>query len=233
MSAQEIELRRNKQRFKAVSKPAGEFEVYDVDILPLNPDGTVDLMVLESRINLLVRTIAYRKGVGDESDEVMQEVLLRIDRNYKKYQGKGLLAWVNTITTNICFSILRKRRRLKNNLGFQYHNSLDSRDILEIPEVVAMTNREDLQEEYLLKERDKQIRRVLALLSLEDRKLLELYYLHEGVELSYSQIADMLSVSYATVKRRIQRAKVKAKKLFIQQGFSSIGEVDASEPSLQ
>src|SRR6476469_7088566 len=57
-------------------------------------------------------TVAYRlTGNHDDAQDLVQEVLLRVQRGLARYEPGSLNGWVSRITTNAFLDDVRKRKR--------------------------------------------------------------------------------------------------------------------------
>ena len=57
-------------------------------------------------------TVAYRlTGNHDDTQDLVQEVLLRVERGLVNYQPGNLNGWLSRITTNVFLDGVRKKKR--------------------------------------------------------------------------------------------------------------------------
>lgn len=141
--------------------------------------------------NRLFNYVYYRTLDRAVSDDIVSTVMLNIVRKYESYDArKGALdAWVFRIARNTLFSYFRSRR--------------PTVDIDAIAEPAAP------EEDDVLDERGQTVRRLLALLSDDER---ELIYLKYWEELSNREIAQRLDMNPSTVSTQLWRANEKMRK---------------------
>lgn len=133
--------------------------------------------------------------MGNEADalDASQEAFIRIYKSISKFRGDSSLStWIYKVTTNICLDMLRKQGRVK------------TVNIDETAELTA-TDYGSSPEQYILtKERRAAVKKALASLPAD---LKAAFVLRDVNGLSYSEIAEALSVPEGTVKSRIARAR--------------------------
>ncbi len=147
-----------------------------------------------------VYAVLYRL-VGDEADDLAQEVFLRLYRQPPRDVGADLAAWLYRVATNLGYNALRSRRRRE-----RY------RDLLG-----AMTGAlgwqrqpEDPALEAGRREEAGQVRATLAGLRERDAAILVLR--HQG--LSYREVADALGVAPGSVGTMLARAERAFRELY-------------------
>ena len=137
-------------------------------------------------------TVAYRlTGDHDDAQDLVQEVLVRVQRGLATYQPGALHAWLARITTNVFLDdIRRKARRPTSTLP-------DEPDLVLPPSPGA--------DEVLSTERlSGDVQQALDTLSEDFRTAIVLC---DVVGLSYDEIAEVLGVPVGTVRSRIHRAR--------------------------
>lgn len=155
-----------------------------------------------------IYNIAY-KYVLNEADalDMTQEAFLRVWRGLPGFEmNSGFLTWVYRITANACIDFLRKEKRNKNySLVFldddDTGSELDLPDERYEPEAVAEKREEMEQIESALGELETEYRTVLMMRELGG--------------LTYTEIAQTLSIKEGTVKSRISRAREKMRRKLI------------------
>ena len=128
-----------------------------------------------------------------DAEDVTQEVFLRVFRASKTYTAKAKFStWLYTITKNLCFNELRKKRSVK-------IFSIDEEVLPEIPSAA-----DDPAFEVEKKEiRSRVLEAVKAL--PENLRIAVLLLKYHG--LSYEEVAEILGCTVNAVKLRIHRAK--------------------------
>jgi RNA polymerase sigma-70 factor (ECF subfamily) len=136
--------------------------------------------------------IYYRTLNAALADDLVGTVMLNIVRGYKTFDAtKGKLdAWVFRVARNALFSHFRKTR--------------DVVDVDSVPEKVFSYEDEDA-----LDERGTMVRKLLEVLSDDER---ELVYLKYWEELSNKEISERLDLNASTVSTKLWRANEKMRK---------------------
>jgi RNA polymerase sigma-70 factor (ECF subfamily) len=138
-----------------------------------------------------------------ESQDIVQEVFLKVYSNIKRFGGKSsLFTWLRRITVN---ESLNWRRRAKRRFRWK-HQSLETGGIEGGPELES----EDAGPEamYQKKELEKSLNNGLNSLSEEARTM---FILRELEGLSYDEIAAQLNLRKGTVSSRLFYARQKLK----------------------
>ena len=147
--------------------------------------------------NYLLKVIYGFTGDAQDSEEVLQEVSLKIFQSINSFSGNHFKSWITRITVNYCIDQKRKIRLNTISLEALAENSQIDEYELEAP---AITPHDHL----LNKEANESFFRLLDSLPEEYRKTLNLYYFSE---LTSNEIAEKLEISPRTVESRIYRAR--------------------------
>ena len=125
---------------------------------------------------------------ASDAEDVLQEVYIKVYENAKQYtrQGKSL-AWMITITKNLSYMKIRKRK--------------DEIDICEIAQVLPDNSKFDSEDKILLDT-------VLNYLSEEERKIITL---HIVSGLKHREISKILDIPLSTTLSKYNRAMKKLK----------------------
>lgn len=121
-------------------------------------------------------------GNPADADDVYQDAFLRVHRFLPQFRGTGLKSWLRRITVNVFCTHYRKREK-------------------EQPEEHVGENLVDAPGETLAEN----LSAALERLGPEMRAVM---ILREVEELSYQEIAELLSVPVGTVRSRISRARL-------------------------
>lgn len=156
-----------------------------------NRRAAMDFVVLKYRERLLHHAVYIVKDY-QEAVDVTQEVFIKAMRERRFFQDDfKMKAWLFRVTSNLCFNLVRDRKRRGAILeGMQKPTHLDASQT----ETVFRSERQD------------QIMQAMDRLSDDHRKILMLRYYSD---LSYAEIADALDVALGTVMSRLSRAKGK------------------------
>jgi len=146
----------------------------------------------------------------EESQDIVQEVFLKVFRNIHSFNGKsGLGTWLYRITVNESLNQLRKWKR---RLNWQ-HQSLTqetSGDAVNPPELGS----EKFSPSNLFEEKESAWRFEKELKALP-QKTRAVFVLRENQGLSYDEIARVLNIKRGTVCSRLYHARLKLKKALL------------------
>lgn len=124
----------------------------------------------------------FRRVGADLAGDAAQETFVIVQRKIHSFRAEsGIRTWILGIAQNVCRNLGRKHRR---EIGLEWFSDLPG------PESNSLIDREAL-------------RAALSKLSHEHR---EVVILHEIEELSYDEIAEVLSIPAGTVKSRLHYA---------------------------
>ena len=140
-----------------------------------------------------IYAVLYRL-VGDEADDLAQEVFLKLYYCPPQRAESELAAWLYRVATNLGYNALRARKRWESRrdaLGTEAHGA-DWQ--AEAPSPEAWVERQEEQ---------RHVRRALARLKKREAIILVLRY----SDLSYRQIADVLGVAPGSVGTLLARAE--------------------------
>lgn len=127
---------------------------------------------------------------GQEAHDVIQEVFIKALREPRFFDADfKIQAWLYRVTRNLCFNIVRDRRRREHILAA---NPGDRASVADPLETVFHGER---QEEILA---------AVDQVSADHREILLLRYYED---LSYSEIAERLDIKLGTVMSRLSRAR--------------------------
>lgn len=154
-----------------------------------NPRAAQDAIVRRYRAGIYQHA-AYILKDQEEAIDVAQEVFIRAFREPRLYEADfRIKAWLYRVTTNLCFNMVRDRKRRS--------------AILEtVP--MATTTHAGQSEHVHHEEKQRQIFEAMESISEEHRSILMLRYYDD---LSYNEIADALQIKLGTVMSRLSRAK--------------------------
>lgn len=130
---------------------------------------------------------------GQEAFDVAQEVFVRAWQEPKLFEAEfRIKPWLFRVCTNLCYNIVRDRKRRGGILETAFHERRGNPETLSAVDAV------------LEREMSQQMARSLGKLGLDHRNILLLRYWDD---LSYNEIAEVLDVKIGTVMSRLSRAK--------------------------
>jgi RNA polymerase sigma-70 factor (ECF subfamily) len=155
---------------------------------------------LVDRFGPRVYSVAYHFTLKrEDAEELSQEIFLKIFENLDRYDGGfPLIAWIVSISRNLCIDRYRRRKREK---SFRFVS-----DDAVLP---LLKSNDDPAADALRKERTKMLFSALA--EIPD-DLAEILVLRDLDGLAYEEIAQALALPDGTVKSRLFRARAEVAK---------------------
>ncbi len=144
-----------------------------------------------------VYRIAYHRTYDRaEAEELTQDCFLKVWENLDRYQPSeaSLLAWIATLSRNLCIDHYRRHRREK---GFRF--------VSDEALTTLLPGSADPQADAMRRER---LRLLLDALGELPEELAEVVQLRDLDGLDYKEIAGVLDLPDGTVKSRLNRARV-------------------------
>lgn len=137
----------------------------------------------------------YLKNEDESKDAVMQifENLLDV---LKKQEVENFRSWLYTVSKNHCLIILRKQKSTEN-VRAGYFEKIHT-EIMESQDVYHQYNKTDLNEKLPY------LQPAIEKLNDEQRKCIELLYLHDK---SYQEVSSLTGYSLKQVKSYVQNGK--------------------------
>ena len=147
-------------------------------------------------------------GSREDAAEASQEAFLAAWQGLAFFRGESSFStWLYRLTSNACVDLLRREGRHRAAAG----PSLDDEEAgLDVPDQTLSP-----QDEAERRELREAIDRGLEALTPEHRQVLVLREMHQ---LSYDEIADVLSLDVGTVKSRISRARKQLRNFLLKGG---------------
>ena len=147
-------------------------------------------------------------GSREDAAEASQEAFLAAWQGLAFFRGESSFStWLYRLTSNACVDLLRREGRHRAAAG----PSLDDGEAgLDVPDQTLSP-----QDEAERRELREAIDRGLEALTPEHRQVLVLREMHQ---LSYDEIADVLSLDVGTVKSRISRARKQLRNFLLKDG---------------
>ncbi|NLT74818.1 MAG: sigma-70 family RNA polymerase sigma factor [Chloroflexi bacterium] len=141
-----------------------------------------------------VYSLAYRMlGNPSDAEDAAQEVFVRAFTHMESYDAtRKFSSWILSIASHYCIDRLRR--------GHGRQVSLDDME----PDRWLPDTAPAPESEAMDRDREEQIRRLLALLPEQHRLVIILRYWHD---LSYEEIAQVTSTTESAVKSRLHRAR--------------------------
>lgn len=149
----------------------------------------LDLVVRKYGERLFVHALYILKD-APEARDVVQEVFIKAMREGRFYEDDfKIQAWLYRVTRNLCFNLVRDRRR---------------RDAILSTGPRMTESLQDPLEAVFDVERQDEILAAVDTLSADHAEILRLRYYED---LSYQEIADRLGIKLGTVMSRLSRAR--------------------------
>ncbi len=164
-------------------------------------DKVYDCLIKDYMENYMGPVFYYclrRTGNSFEADDLSQEIALQVWSSLKKGTvPEHFSAWVWAITSN-CYSKWAEQK----------HKRAELVSDADIDDLNIATNETDSFDLLFDDEQLALLRRELAFIKTEYREIIVAFYLDDR---SVHEIADMLSLTESTVKKRLERARKKMK----------------------
>jgi RNA polymerase sigma-70 factor (ECF subfamily) len=157
--------------------------------------------ILEEHYRLIYSVVRGIVGSGTDTEDVVQEVFIKIFRALPGFRGEARLStWIYRVARNEALNALEKRRPAHVPLE-------DCEELADDDEDPAAAHRRKLTRERL--------EGLMGRLDEPQRVALELRYMGEK---SYEEIADVMGIPLGTVKTYIYRGKLSLKRMVTARG---------------
>ena len=133
---------------------------------------------------------------SSDAQDIVQEAMLRAYRAFDGLRGTDAKAWLLTIVRN-CHATAYQQEQRRGFVALPEHG-----DAADLHAMVAAPS--DPERQTMERDDERTLERLLARLSVEHREIL---MLREIDEMSYREIATILSVPIGTVMSRLARAR--------------------------
>ncbi len=158
--------------------------------------------LLEQYGDKLLRLAFIMLGDIQLSEDVVQESFLALHRSLGSLRGdSSYYTWLVRVTINQSKNLLRRKKIKK---------------ILLIDDIKQQSNSASPEEALLASEEKVEIRQALAALPLKYREVMYLYYYEE---LKIKAIAEIMDMSEAGIKTRLQRGRAHLKKRLMERSI--------------
>ena len=151
----------------------------------------VHIMIQKYRESLLYHAICIVKD-RDEAYDLVQEVFIRAIREERLFTTDfRIKAWLYRVTSNLCFNLVRNKKRRS-----------------AILDAAKMSDRSDADQllDIFSDERRIEVLKAISTLSEEHQNILMMRYYND---LSYKELSEVLDVKLGTVMSRLSRARSK------------------------
>lgn len=151
----------------------------------------VHIMIQKYRESLLYHAICIVKD-RDEAYDLVQEVFIRAIREERLFTHDfRIKAWLYRVTSNLCFNLVRNKKRRS-----------------AILDAAKMSDRSDADQlsDIFSDERRTEVLKAISTLSEEHQNILMMRYYND---LSYKELSEVLNVKLGTVMSRLSRARSK------------------------
>lgn len=198
-----------------------------VNAIPLNLSAIADCELVvraikgrEDGFNELVRryqrpiaAYVYRMvGDYDSALDLTQEVFIKVYSSLERYRSEFKFStWIYKIAHNASVDYLRRSSTREQALTSEVDG--------EEREMSVMSRKLSPEQEYAVEERRAEIERVVRQLPAPYRELIILRHQHD---LSYDEIAEVMSLPLGTVKNRLFRAREMMRQQFVDRGITGV-----------
>lgn len=166
--------------------------------MPDQPDETPSWEQVAREHGQFLYTVAYRlTGNHDDAQDLVQEVLLRVQRGLATYQPGSLHGWLSRITTNAFLDDVRRQKRRPTDLFGDDPDQV-------VPSAMAADDALDQAD------LPRHVQDALRALPPEYRTAVVLC---DVVGFGYHEIAETLHVPVGTVRSRIHRGRAQLRRV--------------------
>lgn len=169
-----------------------------------NPRMALDMVVRKFRERLFYHA-SYITKDSQEAYDVVQEVFIRAMREPRFFsEDFRQKAWLFRVTSNLCFNLVRDRRRRGAILEHSFRDE----------------HREPDQADLVFHgEQRKDVLAAIDRMSVDHKEILLLRYYDD---LSYAEIAEVLEVALGTVMSRLSRARHRLQEVMDEEGRTRV-----------
>jgi RNA polymerase sigma-70 factor (ECF subfamily) len=170
---------------------------------------------LVDRFGQKIYSVAYHFTLKrEDAEELAQEIFLKIFENLHRYDGGfPLVAWIVSLSRNLCIDRYRRRKREK---SFRF--------VTDDAVAPLLTSHDDPAAETLQKER---VRILFSALAEIPEDLAEILVLRDLDGMAYEEIGKALALPDGTVKSRLFRARAEVARRIRERRESSGGTLTA------
>ena len=144
----------------------------------------------------------YYLGRGEDAEDVTQEVLVRLWKNWGKFDPEKLQAWLFRVARNACMDCLRKRKRYRAMVAEGDYDAFVSAAPDEQPDPGLASEQNDTQQ-Y-----------IVATIQNISEPYRSIVLLREVHEMPYGEISETLGIPLNTVKSHLHRGRRMLRELF-------------------
>jgi RNA polymerase sigma-70 factor (ECF subfamily) len=141
-------------------------------------------------------------GNRQQAEDLFQETFKRVHEKAHTFHGGQFRSWLFTVATNVAIDNMRKRKRVR---VVSLNQRLDcaNQNSQELGNVAIADNSCNPSQQAQRAERIEKVRQAVESLPLKQRATLVLAYYQQ---LSYREVAEVMSCSIGTVKTQMYRA---------------------------
>ena len=164
----------------------------------LEGDESAFEKLIDLHMNSIYKFVYGFLGNSKDSEDVTQEIFLKVWKNIKRYDSKfPFKSWLFKIAKNTVFDFLREKKSSR--VDFNDDLLLDVPDEKDFPELVVK------------KTESEKLKKKMELLPYKYRVILTLHFIED---LPFKDISDILSEPFETVKTRLRRGVVQLRSYF-------------------
>ena len=142
--------------------------------------------------NQLYATILRMTKNPQDAQDLVQEAFIKVYSQLGKFDGNGSFSsWMYRVAINHCMDEFRKKRYQMKQVEVDEEKVINPNH----PEII-----------FLKKEKSRQLERLIATLTEDERMIILLRYVNE---LSYDEISELVETPLSQVRNKLHRAKKK------------------------
>jgi RNA polymerase sigma-70 factor (ECF subfamily) len=167
-----------------------------MELAGVGDEGAFEQLV-ERHQRLVIGTVGRMLGTGSDSEDIAQQVFVRVWKNAKRYEPRAkFTTWLLKITRNLVFNELRRRSRHPQ-VSIQGEGEEEERPLKDEQAVAPDASLLELELQQAVD---------AAIANLPETQRMAVI-LRRYEELSYEEIADALDQSVSAVKSLLFRAR--------------------------
>lgn len=151
--------------------------------------------IIEQYRHLIYTLSYYYLGKSEDAEDVTQEVLVRLWKNWHKVERNNLQPWLVRVTRNACVDMVRKRKSYRAVVAEEGYELATARAVDGQPNPRSLLETSDLRQ---------QLKLALSRLAEPYRSVV---IMREIQEMTYAEISEALELPINTVKVHLHRGR--------------------------
>ena len=181
----------------------------DNQLIGMYLDGNRNALngIINRYTQIIYRFVLRISNNSDEAQDITQETFIKVWKNIKKYdEDKSFKSWLFTIAQRTAIDYLRKRKSVNfssmdnDETGTTFEETIKDDDLVSASKLIE--NNENIAT----------IQKALNAISIENRTIV---LLHNGEEMTFEEIAEVIGKPMNTIKSQYRRSLMKLKESIV------------------